>query len=225
MATYITGDCHQKFDKIYNFIFKMKLNENDNIIVLGDMGLFWRYDKQDSDMIIDFYEDMFKCNLYFIDGNHENFELLKRIPIIDDLGIGKVSKHIFYIPRGTIMDFENKKCLFIGGADSLDKGRRTENLSWWKDEQITQENIDSIPAAHYDYVFSHCCPRSVLENDKAILTDPRFDQDVIDHTSEDKLEELKNKITFDKWGFGHYHQDVHLTDKFFCLYHSFEEVK
>ena len=225
MATYITGDCHQRFDKIYNFIYKMNLTENDNIIVLGDMGLFWRYDKQDADMIIDFYEDQFKCNLYFIDGNHENFNLLKHIPIIDATGIGKVSKHIFYIPRGTVVNFEGKKCLCLGGADSIDKGRRTENLGWWADEQITQEQIDNVIAGHYDYVFTHAAPRDIVDYNKAILCDPRFADLDIDTTSENRLQQLRDKITFDHWCFGHYHQDVHLDDKYACYFHSFEEVK
>lgn len=47
MATFITGDKHGDLTEILNFIKKMKLSENDNIIVLGDMGLLWRRDKKD----------------------------------------------------------------------------------------------------------------------------------------------------------------------------------
>ena len=69
MAVFVTGDCHGKFDKIEFFAKRMKLTEKDYVIVLGDMGLFWRKDREDSNYFIKYFEDNFKFNLYFIDGN------------------------------------------------------------------------------------------------------------------------------------------------------------
>ena len=69
MAIYVTGDKHQNYYDLFKFADKMELNENDYVIVLGDMGLFWRYDKKDANEIIKFYEENYTCNLYFIDGN------------------------------------------------------------------------------------------------------------------------------------------------------------
>lgn len=45
----------------------MDLTENDYIIVLGDMGLLWRYDRKDADVFIKDFEHRFNFNLYFID--------------------------------------------------------------------------------------------------------------------------------------------------------------
>lgn len=226
MSVYLTGDKHGQFESIYKFIDKMDLGKDDTIIVLGDMGLFWRKDKVDAKANIEIYEQ--RCDetmLYFIDGNHENFDLLKQLPKSDESeDIKYVSKHIRYLSRDTVFTIAGKKCLCLGGADSVDRGRRIPHLSWWKDEQITQKDIDLVPYDHYDYVFTHCCPSSVLNEYKAILTDPMFNQNNLDHTSEDRLEEVKNFVEFDKWYFGHYHQDVHLNDKFICLYNSFERI-
>ena len=68
MRLYITGDKHQDYNRLFTKIEFGKLNENDTIIVLGDMGLFWRHDKKDANEIIKFYEENYTCNLYFIGG-------------------------------------------------------------------------------------------------------------------------------------------------------------
>lgn len=114
---------------------------------------------------------------------------------------GIISPHIRWLSRGTIKEFEGEKCLFIGGADSIDKFRRTKHLNWWEDEQITQEDIDKCPAEAFDYVFSHACPYSVFADNAALLGDPQFIGKDFDHTSEERLDQLKNKIQFNHWWF------------------------
>lgn len=224
MAVYVRGDIHGDFNEVLTFRDKMELNRNDSLIILGDAAICWRKDRVDMRSYInkwEAYEDT--PMLYFIDGNHENFDILKSLPIEDGEGI--VSKHIHWLTRGTVKEFEGKKCLCIGGADSIDKFRRTKHLSWWPDEQITDEDISIIDVDTYDYVFTHCCPRSVLNEYLPLLADFVFDQNEIDHTSEDKLELVKNFISFKQWWFGHYHQNVRLNDNFMCLYDRWEVLE
>lgn len=201
----------------------MNLNSNDNIIILGDVAICWRKDRRDMKIAIATWESDDTPMLYFIDGNHENFDILKSLPI--ENGEGIISPHIHWLTRGTVKTFEDKKCLFIGGADSIDKLRRTKHLSWWPDESITDEDIDFISVDKYNYIFTHCAPRSILNENLAILTDNNFDQSEIDHNSEDKLEIIKNKIEFEQWWFGHYHKNVRLDDKFMCLYDRWEVLE
>ena len=223
MATYIRGDIHGVFSEIVIFRKKMKLKARDNIIILGDAAICWRKDREEMNSYVKQWENYKDTPmLYFIDGNHENFDILNSLPIENNEGI--VSKHIHWIKRGSIKTFENKKCLFIGGAESLDKFRRTEHLSWWVDETITDEDIELIKKDKYDYVFTHTCPRSVLNKYKALLCNSLFDQDEIDYTSEDQLEIVKNKIEYKQWWFAHFHQNVQLNDKFMCLYDRWETI-
>lgn len=226
MAVFITGDCHGDMRKIYNFAEKMDLGLDDHIIVLGDMGIFWRHDKADAKVIIKDFEARFNFNLYFIDGNHENFKILNSLKE-DENHMGIVSKHIRHLKRGRRYNIGGKDILAIGGADSIDKLRRTEGLSWWKEEAITDEDVNMVDPGHYDYVLSHCCPISIFNTYKQYLctlgnivddTNPQF------HISDNKLEQVYNFIDFGKWYFAHYHQDIHIDDKFTCLYHSFEEL-
>ena len=225
MATFLKGDIHGNLFEIIDFINRFNLGKNDNIIILGDCGIAWRKDKKDLAQNIKLWNECGNgVKLYFIDGNHENFNILNSLPI--ESNMGKIADNIYHLRRGQVYEFENKKILVCGGADSIDKYRRIENFTWWKEEAISQETIDDIPAGHYDYVLTHCCPRSVFEKNRIYLSTLQFlDENKINHSSEDMLEQLKNKITFDHWFFGHYHINRNLDEKFTCLFEDFMEVR
>ena len=168
----------------------------------------------------------------FIDGNHENFDwlsILKKTNTKED-GLCHISEHIKYIPRGTVLNLKaesgNIKVACCGGADSVDKYRRTKHISWWEQESITQEDIDRIPAGYYDYVFTHACPIDVFNENKVYLVDTMLglDQDKINHNSEERLQELADKIDFRHYFFGHYHIDQDLGGGYRCLLNDFIEL-
>lgn len=225
MATFLKGDIHGNLFEIIDFINRFNLGKNDNIIILGDCGIAWRKDRKDLDQNIKLWNECGNAvKLYFIDGNHENFNILNSLPIENNMG--KIANNIYHLRRGQVYEFENKKILVCGGADSIDKYRRIENFTWWKEETISQETIDDIPAGHYDYVLTHCCPRSVFEKNKIYLSTLQFlDENKINHSSEDMLEQLKSKIIFDHWFFAHYHINRNLDEKFTCLFEDFREVR
>ena len=225
MATFLKGDIHGNLFEIIDFINRFNLGKNDNIIILGDCGIAWRKDKKDLIQNIKLWNECGNgVKLYFIDGNHENFNILNSLPIENNMG--KIADNIYHLRRGQVYEFENKKILVCGGADSIDKYRRIENFTWWKEEAISQETIDDIPAGHYDYVLTHCCPRSIFEKNRIYLSTLQFlDENKINHNSEDMLEQLKNKITFDHWFFAHYHINRNLDEKFTCLFEDFREVR
>lgn len=225
---FVTGDLHGELGILCDFIERFDLGEEDTIICLGDVGLFWRKDKKDADAFIKMYEENFKTQIAFIDGNHDNFDILKTL----ENGC-IVSDHITYLQRGVTFELNGKTFLAIGGADSVDRMFRTKHLSWWEDEQITEEDIKGAISGvknrfngHVDYVLSHACPREIFEYNRVhLITLPDLDQTNIDHTSEDRLQELKENISFDHWLFGHYHTDAVMDDtRFECLFHDFKEL-
>ena len=66
----------------------------------------------------------------------------------------------------------------------------------------------------------------IFEKNKIYLSTLQFlDENKINHNSEDMLEQLKNKITFDHWFFAHYHINRNLDEKFTCLFEDFREVR
>lgn len=226
---FVTGDTHGDLTKIINFIKRFDLQLGDQIIVLGDFGIFWRQDGRDSKYWIDLYEK--ECNgvhLYWIDGNHENFDIINSWNI-SGVSVYNNSEHIHYFPRGfiTFVDvecgsrIESRKVLFLGGADSVDKFRRTEHLSWWEDEKITEADINNIKGSFY-YVFTHCGPLSIVEKNKGWLyTISNINDTNGIHDSEKALDKLKDKILFDHWWFAHYHTDMDLGEGFKCIFNDF----
>ena len=229
---FVTGDCHGRFERIWRFIKKFDLGAGDTIIVCGDMGLYWNKDQRDARYSIREYEaNCNGVNLWWIDGNHENFDIIKTF----DKPTHQCSPHITYISRGTSMlvkiGEKYRNLLFMGGADSVDKIFRTEHISWWADETITEDDIKGIKG-YYHYVFSHACPLGVFTNNKAFLcTANNINENNAIHESERVLEKLRKNIEYDNWFFGHYHVDTHVFPvdgemcNYRCVYNDFIELQ
>lgn len=78
----ITGDIHgshdiSKLDNTQNPIFK-KLTKEDYLIICGDFGLVWYNDMADT--LWRTWLDEKPFTTLFVDGNHENFDLLYEFP-------------------------------------------------------------------------------------------------------------------------------------------------
>lgn len=230
MSVYITGDTHAYIDipKLYTKNFKEgnKLTENDFVIICGDFGFFW-----DGSETEKYFQKWFAEKPYitlFCDGNHENFNLLSEIPIVDFMGgkAGKVNDHLYHLLRGECYIIDGKKFFVMGGATSSDKQLRVENESWWPQEMPNDEEfnhaIETIKKNHYkfDYIISHCAPDSVVDK----LSYGFYEHDKLTNFFEHKV---KNECDFKQWHFGHYHLDkVYTIDgkEYHCHYNEIEKV-
>lgn len=221
MRFFITGDKHGDWESIYDWAIKFGFDQDSNVcvIILGDAGLFWNLLTR-SKAMIDYHEQYFKFNIWFIDGNHENFKILykyKENP--------QISEHIRYIPRGTVINTKNFSILCCGGADSIDAYRRIKDISWWEEEKISvEEDINPIPAQYYKYILTHCCPYNIFKKYIPYLVIPGIDQSTITHSSEKALDQLMGKIDYDRWFFAHYHIDQGLDSNFTCVLNDFIEL-
>ena len=66
-------------------------------------------------------------NIAFIDGNHENYDRLKKYPVTDWNG-GKVqiiSDSVIHLMRGQVYQIGEEKIFVMGGARSHDRGPAT----------------------------------------------------------------------------------------------------
>lgn len=71
--------------------------------------------------------------ILFIDGNHDNFNFWDNQPVTREWH-GKVQRHpdipnAYHLMRGEIYEIDNKSIFTFGGAVSIDKSYRTENVS------------------------------------------------------------------------------------------------
>lgn len=211
---FITGDTHGDIDykKLIN-LKKEKLSYDDYLIICGDAGICWSFKTIQS--FLDLYNDI-GCTILFVDGNHENFDMLEEMPLVECKGalMHQIDTHIFHIVRGEIMTLEGKTFLCLGGAHSIDKMYRTPHLSWWPQEEINNHNIDNAISNlekvgnKVDYVITHCC------DSKTVLNEFGFRRDICT----DQLMFIDKVVDYKHWFFGHYHFDRKINEKKTCLY-------
>jgi hypothetical protein len=215
---HIIGDLHGKLNKIN--ISKYK--EDDILLQLGDAGIVWTQDNFEN-FELDMFEKNFKGLLICILGNHENHNSIKhnyQTIRIFDAECYKIRKNIYFIKNGEVLNIDNKSFLILGGAFSIDKNNRIENMTWWSDEQMNYDEqhkaLKKIEENNnkFNYVLSHTITSDII--------DKYFDNlpGCIDSTSK-FLSHINYMIKFEKWFFGHFHVDKVFEEKYQCVY---EEV-
>lgn len=98
--------------------------------------------------------------LYFVDGNHENFDKLYAIPLEED-GTRKIADRIFHLPRGFRWAWGGVSFMGLGGAASIDKFSRRKGESWWEEELLTEDDVqNAIAGGPVDVMITHDSPAS-----------------------------------------------------------------
>ena len=223
---FVTGDTHgsmgmSRFNTT-NFPLQKELTKDDYMIVSGDFGLVWNRDKEEK-----YWLDWLHRKNYmtlFIDGNHENHDMLDAMPVEMWNGgkIHYINDSVIHLMRGQVYNINRTKIFTFGGADSIDKAHRTEGKSWWKRELPSnteyEEGLNNLDKCGWsvDYIVSHDCSQSIFEKLMAGLL-------VKDLTSINKyFEVLEEKLDYKQWYFGHYHDDRQVDPKHRLMYEKIE---
>jgi predicted phosphodiesterase len=223
----VTGDTHGNidFNKIKLLSDKKILTMNDYLIIAGDFGAIWDKNTLDSDLSV--YENL-NFNILFVDGNHENFNLLNSFPVQKWNGgdVHVIRDNIKHLKRGQVFIIDNKKILTFGGATSIDKYFRTENISWWKEEvptiddlQYAKSNLEKYNN-QVDYIITHSIDEHALAQLSISLKSKIkvFEENYI-------LNWIAENVTYKHWYFGHFHLDVSIDNNKTCLYNDIIELK
>lgn len=220
---YITGDTHGARD-FYKLLSPelSDLSKKDYVIICGDVGVL--FNPRESANFINLYSYL-PFTVLFVDGNHENFELLNSYPVEIWNGgkIHKVSDSVFHLMRGQVFTIESKSFFTFGVALSFDKKRRVVGESWWKEEMPTvvdyNEALTNLSDVNYsvDYIISHDCPKSLMK-EIAEHSDKLKHEGIIISDSNEYLEQFLNRVSFKHWFFAHYHIDVTFGDRIDCLF-------
>ena len=223
MSIYLTGDTHGEIRRLASGAWELgkTLTKDDYLIILGDFGVLWATDKQDS---FDDYWLQWLSNkpwtTLFLDGNHENFSLIDALPTVEMLGasVGQAHDTVFHLKRGNIYTINDQTFFVLGGAASIDKAYRTTNISWWAREQPSEEEIANgwrnLGEVDFkvDYVLTHTIPFSLKKY--FVLEGMTMFHDPLEH----ELEKLFMQLEFKHHYFGHWHQNTSLT-------HSYDDEK
>ncbi|MBQ2746129.1 MAG: metallophosphatase family protein, partial [Clostridia bacterium] len=130
---YITGDMHGDEERLYDREW-FKLKKGDVLIVCGDFGYLWNGGEKEREYIE--YLGSRKFTVAFIDGTHDNLDLIKSTRKTYWKGgkIHRIKGNLIYLMRGEIFNIDGKTFFTFGGGESTDKDMRLENGLWWKEE-------------------------------------------------------------------------------------------
>ena len=183
--TIMIGDVHGKYNR-----YKSIIKQHKDTIAIGDMGIGFRDRRGDRFLINPPYDRMVENNARFIRGNHDNPSVCKN--------------HTQYIADGTI----EGNVMFIGGAGSIDREHRTENIDWWADEECsTQELSDIVDLAiekKPEIIVSHDCPQEVV---RPLFLGYDLHKSLYPTRTGQALESIRQLVKPKLWIFGHWHID------------------
>jgi hypothetical protein len=131
------------------------------IVQLGDFGIWPGLGGREFLARLDAALAGAGAELWFADGNHEDFTRLARLRPGPD-GRARVTGRIFRLPRGHRWRWHGRTWLALGGAVSLDRVIRTEGRDWWPGEEITAgQEAAVIAGGPAEVMVTHDCPAGV----------------------------------------------------------------
>lgn len=210
-----------RYEMIKDYVNQNTLDKSDAIVVLGDFGLVWG-EPMNKDLL-DFYNNL-SCEVLFVDGNHENFDLLQKFPKEYRYGseVTKISENVYHLLRGNIYTIGMKKIFTFGGAYSIKQDTDSSPVYVWKQELPSKDEyhnaLSNLEKDNFnvDYVFTHQGPRFILDKIK-------YKYSKNEHVFLDFLNMIVDRTSFEKWYFGHVHQDIDY-EKYKSLYVGFEVI-
>lgn len=223
---YITGDTHIPVDisklNSKNFPQQRTMSKKDFVIIAGDCGAVW--DKSKSDEYWQKWLKERKFTTLFVDGNHENFELLNKYPVVEWNGglVHMINDSLIHLMRGQVYNIDGLKIFTMGGATSVDKYRRTEGVSWWKEEIPSQEEfnnaLDNLDKHNWevDIVVTHTTSLRMME---------RMGYKKENNPLNKFFDLLEDELKFKKWYFGHFHFDHEYEDGKICVYDKIVQIQ
>lgn len=212
---YITGDTHGDFSRFKDAITR-KLRRGDTLIVCGDFGFIWDGSRSE-EKILQKIGDL-RYNVAFVDGCHENFNLLEEFPDEEWNGgtVRRITGNLVQLKRGQVYSIEGKKFFTFGGGHSLDIDIRRETNSWYEQEQPTgadvEEGLKNLREHEgiIDYIITHEPPPSLKKC---------LDLDMYHHLESDAFfEQILSDCVYSKWFFGKCHINKIIPPKFYALF-------
>lgn len=167
----LAGDIHGDLRWLLNLLWYARRFGCEGIVPLGDTGLWLDNalqrrtgENRINDPWLDAVETMldgFGLWMRFLDGNHDNHpDARAAYPELgDDSGIRPIRERIDWADRASVWDWCGVRFGALGGAYSVDSGRRREGFDWWPTEQISYREADRMAGrGHVDVLLTHDDP-------------------------------------------------------------------
>lgn len=250
MSIFVTGDIHAEiYPRFSNASFPAQkgLTKDDIVIVAGDFGIPWTDGgAQDAYALRELEKRPFTT--CFVDGNHENYDLLEQYPEQTWHGgrVHRLSDSVIHLMRGQVFDIDGTTIFTFGGAASHDvddgildaydpdlknKARalrkagkyryRINHLSWWEREMPDRSEYDEGMANLEAHGFN---VDYVITHcpPTTVLRQMGFDDpdDMARY-----FQDIKDRTRFRTWYFGHLHEDCALPwERTVALYNDIVQI-
>lgn len=221
---FITGDTHgaSEIGRLNKtFSVGRELDKDDYLVVCGDFGLVWADRSKYSYWLR--WLDKKPFTTLFVDGNHENFDMLEAMDVERWHGgmVHRVNDSVLHLMRGQVFDIAGRSFFCMGGARSVDKARRTPHISWWPQEIPSSEERAVAWAAldahgwKVDYVLTHCAASTAQRQ-----LNPMYENDELTLF----LGDVERRLDYRRWFFGHYHEDRAIDDRQTAIFEDVIEI-
>jgi len=146
---FVISDVHGDVGKIYKLLEKKPLHEK-HVILLGDIG--YGFPEFDVYSLNRLFASMPTVSFYVVQGNHDNADMM----VCSYPNVRMITTHtgvrVHYI--------NNKAVLLVPGALSYDKNMRVPGVSWWQNEQMTDEQLSEVIelGPQVDLILTHDAP-------------------------------------------------------------------
>jgi hypothetical protein len=145
MKILVLGDTHGDLDAVREACTVAVRRGCTTILQLGDFGFGWdlhldpglRFPARVNNLA-----KRHKLRFYWLCGNHEQFDVLEQVVDMTSSEPQKMGSHLWYLPRGCMVEWDGCKILALGGAYSIDKDYRTPHVSWWPQETLSASDVE-----------------------------------------------------------------------------------
>lgn len=218
---YVTGDMHGDRSRLDKKRLKA-LRAGDTLIVCGDFGFLWDDSRAEQKFLYKLSRRPY--NIFFIDGTHENFELLYRCPVEEKFG-GKVhviTDNICHLIRGQIFEIESKTVFAMGGGQNPDRDpddELEENATHYeipsKTEMLTA--VENLEKHNYkiDLIVTHEPPAKI--KDFLLLSENAVSGPTALRAF---FDELSSQTEYKKWFFGSMHTDKFISSSMTAVFNA-----
>lgn len=153
----------------------------------------------------------------FVDGTHENFELLEKYPIEELFGgrAHHISGNLYHMIRGEIFTIDGETYFAFGGGDSPDREIRIAAGTWYKQEMPT---VDEMTYAvenlnRYDYNVDYLITHEPSGNARGLI-DSMSEISAIGSF----LDEIAKNVKYKCWYFGSVHFDRRISGRNYAVF-------
>ena len=222
---YVTGDAHGQLAKFDHPAFR-KLRAGDTLLITGDFGFLWDGSKEE----INTLKKLAKKNytICFVDGTHENFDLLDRLKVKLWKGgkVHQLAPNVFHLMRGQVFKIEDQTIFTMGGGESPDIEIRFEMNTWsdkefpTKDELMEGVNNLQSHGENVDIILTHEPPAKIKD---FLLLKTHADASITAINT--YLEDVGKTCTFKHWYFGSLHLDKFISTTHICVFNNVLNAK